>query len=195
MNNLSMPLIEELQRGMKRVSDKVIMDTNVPAKAATSPLECKEEELDMQKACIEYVQAFVRNPESKLVMDLGNEIGAEYRRRIPQNTNMGKVFWRWFYTYMARIDLSDNVVLEKNVEGDYLKFPLEERTEKFDLSDRKFIALARTHEEHPPIIEAADGKWLGFQEVFEEYGVHIEFLDLAYVEMMYNRKIVNKNRG
>lgn len=60
---------------------------------------------------------------------------------------------------------------------------------------RKFVALSRTHSEHPPIIEAADGKWLGFKEVFEEYGVHIEFLDMDYAAMMYNRKVADKRRS
>lgn len=53
--------------------------------------------------------------------------------------------------------------------------------------------MARTHLEHPPIIEAADGKWLGYKDVFKEYGVHIEFLDIEYAEMMYARKILNKS--
>ncbi len=49
------------------------------------------------------------------------------------------------------------------------------------------------HSEHPPIIEASDAKWLGYKDVFEEYGVHIEFLDLEYAERMYTRKIINKS--
>lgn len=44
------------------MNDKVIMDTNVPVKAATLQEDCRDEELDAQKACMEYIQKFVKNP-------------------------------------------------------------------------------------------------------------------------------------
>lgn len=84
--------------------------------------------------------------------------------------------------------MNDKAIIDTN----FLMFPLEKRTEEFDRSDRKFVAMSRTHQEHPPIIEATDGKWLGFKEVFEEYGVHINFLNMDYVTMMYERELGNK---
>lgn len=136
-----------------------------------------------------------RNPENKLVLDLDYEIMTEYRNIISEETNEGKIFWRWLYTYLGRIDLKNLVKLEKDEDGNHLMFPIEERTNEFDRSDRKFVALSRTHTEHPPIVEAADGKWLGFRDVFEEYGVHIESLDMSYANMMYGRKVLNKRRN
>lgn len=177
------------------MNHKIIMDTNVAVKAATPQQDCKEEEWEMRKICIYFIQNLTRNPESKLVLDLDYEIIKEYRNRIPKNTNEGLIFWRWFDTYIGRISFEDFVKLDKDADGNYSMFPLEERTKEFDLSDRKFVALSRTHSEHPPIIEAADGKWLGFKEVFEEYGVHIEFLDMDYAAMMYNRKVADKRRS
>ncbi|MEY8411284.1 hypothetical protein AALB51_08525 [Lachnospiraceae bacterium 62-26] len=174
------------------MNDKIIMDTNVAVKAAIPKLDCKDEELHVRSKCVEFIGRFVKNPKSKLVLDLDYEIIKEYRNRIPTNTDMGKVFWRWFNTYIGQISFDDLVKLDKRADGNYDKFPLEERTEKFDMSDRKFIALAIVHEEHPPIVEAMDGKWLGFKDVFEEYGVHIEFLDMDYAAMMLDRKSVNK---
>lgn len=128
------------------MNHKIIMDTNVAVKAATPQQDCKEEEWEMRKICIDFIQNLTRNPESKLVLDLDYEIIKEYRNRIPKDTNEGLIFWRWFDTYIGRI-------------------------------------------------EAADGKWLGFKEVFEEYGVHIEFLDMDYAAMMYNRKVADKRRS
>lgn len=116
----------------------------------------------------------------------------EYRNRIPRNTEMGKIFFRWLYNYYGSMELEDLVKLERDEEGNFTMFPLEKRTEEFDRSDRKFVAMSRTHQEHPPIIEATDGKWLGFKEVFEEYGVHINFLNMDYVTMMYERELGNK---
>lgn len=172
--------------------NKIIMDTNVAVKAATPQQDCKDEELDMQEKCMEFIGEFVNNPESKLVLDLDYEIIKEYRNRIPKNTNIGQIFLRWFDTYIGRISFEDFLKLDKDRDGNYTMFPLESRTEKFDLSDRKFVALSRAHSEHPPIVEATDGKWFGFKDVFEEYGVHIEFLDIDYAAMMYDRKVVNK---
>ncbi len=177
------------------MNNKVIMDTNVAVKAATPPGKCKEEELKMQKTCMKFIKNFTDNPESKLVIDTDYEIIREYRNRVPGNTNIGKIFWRWFNAYAGRISSEDIVKLEKDSDGNYLMFPMEQRTKDFDYSDRKFIALAKAHPEHPPIIEAADGKWLGYRDIFEEYGIHIKFLDLDYATMMYKRKIVDKRRS
>ena len=177
------------------MNDKIIMDTNVAAKAATPQEECKPEEWDMQERCIEFIREFTKNTDSQLVLDFDYEIIKEYRNRIPNDTSIGKIFWHWFNCYIGKIPFENMVKLEKDDDGNYVMFPLEKRTEEFDRSDRKFVALARTHNEHPPIIEAADGKWLGFKDVFGEYGVHIEFLDNDYAKMMYDRKVVNKRRG
>lgn len=38
-----------MQKGINKMTNKIIMDTNVAAKAATPVQECKEEELDLQK--------------------------------------------------------------------------------------------------------------------------------------------------
>ena len=182
-----------MQKGISKMSNKIIMDTNVAAKAATPIKECKEEELDLQQECMAFIKRFVDNPDSKLVLDADYEISKEYRNRISMNSPMGRIFWRWFNLYLKRIAAVDYVKLEKDTAGNYTMFPTEERTEEFDFSDRKFIALARTHCEHPPFIEAAFAKCLGYKDVFNEYGVHIEFLNMEYAEMMYARKILNKS--
>lgn len=176
------------------MKNKIIMDTNVAAKAATRVAECKDEELNVQRKCMKFLKDFVDSPESRLVLDADYEIIREYRNRITMKTDVGKIFWRWFNTYMRRISFEDYLKLDKDTEGNFLMFPSEERTREFDLNDRKFIALSRTHLEHPPIVEATDGKWLGFEDVFEEYGVHIEFLDRDYAKMMYDRKVLNKGK-
>ena len=54
------------------------------------------------------------------------------------------------------------------------------------------MALALSHCEKPPIIQAADGKWLGFAEKLKEYGICVHFLDKDYAESKYNKKILDK---
>lgn len=77
--------------------------------------------------------------------------------------------------------VADMIKLEKENES-YVAFPDDKELEEFDLADRKFVALARSHNEHPPIIEAADGKWLQFVEALKKYNIEIKFLDMDYAQ-------------
>lgn len=177
---------------MHYTMSRIILDTNVPAKASVSPNSCPVEELEMQKACMEYIRALTMDKEKKLVLDLGYEIWKEYNNNVCRNSNMGKLFFRWFYDYCKTILPQDHIKLDKDENGQYVDYPYDEATKEFDESDKKFVALANAHSEKPPIIEAADGKWLGYEEAFAKYGIHIEFLDRDYAQRMYEQKILNK---
>jgi hypothetical protein len=171
---------------------KVVLDTNVPVMASVAPNLCKDEDLVLQTKCMEYIRQFTTNKDNKIVLDMGHEIMTEYENNINKNTSMGNLFFRWLYNYIAKIDWGDLLELQKDEGGRYKAFPYDDVTEKFDESDKKFVALANLHEEKPPIIEAADGKWLGYVEAFAKYGIKIEFLDYEYANKMYRKKILKK---
>lgn len=105
---------------------------------------------------------------------------------------MGKLFFRWLYQYYATILPQDHIELQKDENGQYINYPYDDDTKEFDESDKKFVALSNAHPEKPPIIEAADGKWLGYEDAFAKYGIHIEFLDRDYAQKMYEQKILSK---
>lgn len=122
---------------------------------------------------------------------MDREILGEYEHNV-ENKGMGNQFFSWLYTYVNQMDIvADMIKLEKENES-YVAFPDDKELEEFDLADRKFVALARSHNEHPPIIEAADGKWLQFVEALKKYNVEIKFLDMDYAQKMYVKKIANK---
>jgi len=171
---------------------KIILDTNVPVKASVSPATCPPDELEMQRACMEYIGELVQNQNKKLVLDLDYEILKEYRNNVYKNSSMGKIFFTWLNNYLGTILPEDCLKLEKNADGQYKDYPYDEATKDFDESDKKFVALANAHADKPPIIEAADGKWLGYEAAFAKYGIHIEFLDRNYAQRMYEQKILNK---
>ena len=177
---------------MQDIMDRIILDTNVPAKASAAPQLCPEEELEMQRACIEYIGELVRRSDKELVLDLDYEIWKEYHNNVSKETGMGKLFFRWLYDYCNIILPQDHIKLEKDKNGQYIDYPYDEHTKDFDESDKKFVALSNAHANKPPIIEAADGKWIGYEEAFKKYGIHIEFLDRDYVQRMYEQKILNK---
>ena len=93
---------------------KIILDTNVPAKAAVAPEACPSEELKMQKACMEYIRELTKNKDKKLVLDLDHEIWKEYHTNVYGNSNMGKIFFKWLYEYYATILPEDNIKLHKD---------------------------------------------------------------------------------
>ena len=170
---------------------KCIIDTNVPVKASCDPATCSLEELDMVNACIDFIHALIKDPDSKIVLDMDREILGEYEHNV-ENKGMGNQFFSWLYTYVNQMDIvADMIKLEKENES-YVAFPDDKELEEFDLADRKFVALARSHNEHPPIIEAADGKWLQFVEALKKYNIEIKFLDMDYAQKMYVKKIANK---
>lgn len=172
--------------------DRVILDTNVPAKASIAPQSCPIEELDMQEKCMEYIGELIRKNDKKLVLDLGYEIWKEYHNHVCKDTSMGRLFFKWFYEYCSTILPQDHIKLEKDQEGLYVDFPYDDETKNFDEADKKFVALSNAHSDKPPIIEASDGKWLGYEAAFAKYGIHIEFLDREYAQKMYEQKILNK---
>lgn len=171
---------------------KIILDTNVPVKASVSPAVCPPDELEMQKACMEYMGKLIQTRNTRLVLDLDYEILKEYRNNVCKNSPMGMLFLTWLNNYLGTILSEDFIKLEKNESGQYIDYPYDEDTKDFDESDKKFVALANVHAEKPPIIEAADGKWLGYENAFAKYGIHIEFLDRNYAQRMYEQKILNK---
>ena len=180
-----------MKRQNRRMS-KIVLDTNVPTIASISPQLCQDKELVMQKKCVEYIGNLVKCKETKLVLDADFEILKEYQKNVCKNSNIGKIFFKWLYSYYNQIQPEDIVKLQKNKFGQYIDFPYDENTKNFDESDKKFIALSNAHAEKPPIIEASDGKWLGYEAAFAKYGIVIEFLDREYAQRMYEKKIVNK---
>ena len=170
---------------------KVILDTNVPVKAATAPNMCPSDELSVQRKCMEYVNSLITGT-TKLVLDVDYEIIREYRNNIDKSSNMGILFLKWLDQYLGKIDMDDLLKLKKDKSGEYESYPLDEETKDFDSSDKKFIALANLHPEKPPIIEGTDGKWWGYIAAFKKYGIRVYFLDEEYAQMVYQKKIVEK---
>ncbi len=171
---------------------KIILDTNVPVKASVSPESCSVNKLVMKKKCMEYINDLVNSKDTKIVLDMDFEILNEYRNNVSDKSNMGKIFFGWLYNYYSDIQPEDNIKLMKNEYGQYLSFPYDKDTESFDESDKKFIALANSHKDKPPFVEASDGKWLGYEDSFAKYGITIEFIDRDYAQKMYEQKILNK---
>ena len=80
------------------------------------------------------------------------------------------------------------VTITKNGES-YDEFPNHQGLINFDLSDRKYIAVANAHHEKPPILQATDSKWWGWKDALAEAGITVHFLCPDYVVIKYLKKI------
>jgi hypothetical protein len=178
---------------MTNKKQPVIVDTNVICLAGnTNYQEMPPLLAACALKCTLFINEFIKNKNSKIVLDIGREIIGEYERNIPKQPTVSRVFMKWLYQYLAKMsaeDLQDLIKLEKDSQGAYLDFPKDPRLGKFDPADRKYIALANAHKGHPEIIQGTDCKWWGFRDILLENGIRVTFLCEEYVKANYHLKI------
>jgi hypothetical protein len=125
-----------------------------------------------------------------LFLDDRGLILAEYRRHLSAKgqPGPGDAFLRWVLTHewggqrVTRVRLTP----KENDDSDFdeLSPP---RKVTYDPSDRKFLAVAAAHGEHPPVLQSTDSKWWGWQESLAADGVRIHFL-CPEIETKYKEK-------
>lgn len=167
---------------------RYIIDTNVPLKAADI---YSEDRLDAQcsLACLNFIKKVMDSDDIVVVLDANSEILREYKNNLntcEQNT-VATQFFQWICKHLTLHQNSQVELQYLTVTGDreYDEFPRTSKLDGFDVSDRKFIALANAHPEHPAIVEGADSLWWGFKDALEELGIHIYFLCEDYIRIKY----------
>ena len=114
----------------------------------------------------------------RLAIDDAFEILLEYQHKTQPKTGNrpGDAFVKWALNNNANIERCDLVPIKPHKQRGYQSFPDDARLENFDPPDRKFVAVAAAHPEHPPILQAADSKWLGWAPALKDHGIDVEFL-------------------
>lgn len=170
---------------------KCVLDTNVPktANLATQP----DFDSDVSDACvctcIEAVE-HITNKRGLLILDTGDEIYNEYRKQLSMKgqPGMGDAFMKWVNDNRYNPEYCSQVTITTNGDS-YDEFPTHDGLNNFDRSDRKFVAVANSHEEKPPILQATDSKWWGWKDALAEVGIAVQFLCPEYVEAKYAEKM------
>ena len=177
-----------------------IIDTNVIIEPGKVPDQVSSiEELECAIQCTRFLNELIHNPDSGVVLDHGREILNEYeqvinRQRSKHGFNFATTtaFMNWLYPYFTQRFCHENNVelvdLQKTGENEYAVFPADPALAGFDPPDKKFIAAACAHPEHPPVVEGTDCKWLKYRDALTKYGVNIEFLCPAYIKANYRHK-------
>lgn len=175
---------------MSTLPNKCLVDTNVPktANLANDPNSIPDELVGCVFACVEAVIHVTKN--GGLVIDCGDEIFTEYRKRLSiiGRPGIGDKFMKWVHDNRWNFPEANRVTITKHGES-YDEFPSHEELINFDNADRKFIAVANAHPDKPPILQATDSKWWGWKDALAEVGIAVHFLCPEYAEAKYAEKM------
>jgi len=116
----------------------------------------------------------------KLIIDDKWLILREYKQNLRQSgqPGVGDAFLKWVLTNYKNSDRCELVpITPRNVElTDFEEFPRTPDLAGFHSDDRKFVAVAMAHPQHPPILQAVDAEWWELRDHFTEAGVTVDFL-------------------
>ncbi len=167
-----------------------VVDTNVAINAnmAHDPDSVPDDLVLCVSECIEAIECVVKN--GGLVMDSGDEIYDEYRNNLSLKgqPGVGDIFLKWIHDNRWTFPDENRVSVTKRGDS-YDEFPEHDGLKNFDISDRKFVAVANAHPDKPPILEATDSKWWGWKDSLAEIGITVTFLCPAYAEEKYSEKM------
>lgn len=151
----------------------VVVDTNVVLVANGQHDNVSSECI---ASCALRLQAIMKS--GKLALDDNFRILGEYQNKTtPKMGNRpGDAFVRWALQNNANAVRVDRVVLTDHAERGFESFPADSELLDFDAADRKFIAVAHGHPASPPILQAADSKWLTWSEALKKHGLAVDFL-------------------
>jgi hypothetical protein len=126
-------------------------------------------------------------------IDDGGRIVAEYRANLSARgqPGPGDAFLKWLLTHEWGGEKVTRVAItpaEHDAE-DFAELPAPSDGTFYDRSDRKFLAVAAAHAEHPPILQSFDSKWWGWQAALAEIGVTIHFLCEDEIAEKYRQKM------
>ncbi|MGP0089685.1 MAG: hypothetical protein ACLPKB_06970 [Xanthobacteraceae bacterium] len=152
-----------------------VVDTNVPIVANGGDRGAdggsRRPSVECRLRAIEFLERLLQG--GRIVLDLGGEIEAEYRRYLHARGQPGvgdRFYQEVLNSAPKRVQ---RIQLDKSGE-DFDDFPSDPRLATFDRSDRKFVAASR--KSGAPIANATDSDWLDHREALEANGVTVEYV-------------------
>jgi hypothetical protein len=168
---------------------KAVIDTNVL-------LIANEQHGEVSPACVAACVHRLREMEltGVAVIDDGYRIVREYLNKTSPNRGKGPgdVFLKWLLRNTANSNRVHQVAITEPRSDEFVEFPDAALQTRFDIPDRKFVAVAHAHSDRPPIWQAADSKWLDWWSALAAYGVTVEFLCPADACRFYRSKFPDR---
>jgi hypothetical protein len=169
----------------------VVVDTNVPL--------CANGKSHVTAECVKICSREIKNIKEKgcIVLDDGWRIVKEYKNKLSSagKPGVGDAFLKWVLTNMQNSKRCRMVRLTPRAgdENHFHEFPCDTGLKDFDPSDRKFVAAAAAHPEHPPVLQAADSKWWGWQKALNNAGIRVVFLCPDEIREKYDQKFKHRD--
>jgi len=128
-----------------------------------------------------------------IVLDDNGKILTEYQKNLDrrQQPGAGYAFLKWVYQNLYNTERCKQVPIT-SVQDDnenFLEFPTDPALANFDRDDRKFVAVARAHPQHPPILTAIDTDWWESRHALSNNGVQLDFLCEEEVQRLHQQKV------
>jgi len=165
-----------------------VVDTNVPITA--NGQSSQADDLLTEK-CIDAILEITAR--GGLVLDDEDRIFEEYRHKLSLKgqPGTGDMFMKWVHDHRynpAHCELRP-VTCTDETEQIFEEFPNHPDLSDFDVSDRKFVAVANATERKTPILQAVDSKWWSWKDALRACGIIVRFIDEAAAEAAYQRKM------
>lgn len=162
----------------------VVVDTNVGVVANN------RQSAQASSGCILACIRALREIEQKgiVAIDDGWRIISEYRQNLNQSgqPGVGDQFLKWVLRNLTNPNRCVQVRITNRPDStditDFVEFPEDAELADFDRSDRKFVAVAMAHPEHPPILNAVDSDWWIHNDALARHEVAVKFLCLDAVQ-------------
>jgi len=126
-------------------------------------------------------------------VDCGGKIVDEYRGslRAKGEPGPGDEFLKWILTHewggtrVTRV----HITARAGDAEDFVELAPPPAGIRYDRPDRKFLAVAFAHADHPPILQSLDSKWWGWREALAAQGVSIHFLCPEEIAARYQARM------
>lgn len=160
---------------MKKLPLRCVVDTNVATTANGAndgaPPRCAA----ASGRALQEVMA-----KGHVFVDDEGRIVAEYRANLSARgqPGPGDAFMKWLLTHewggqrVTRVPLTDG----EDDETAFRELPCPPEGVHYDRSDRKFLAVAAAHPDHPAVLQSFDSKWWGWRDALRAAGVTLHFL-------------------
>lgn len=165
-----------------------VVDTNVILVSNSKHSDVSD---DCVSECAQRLQNIMTS--GKIVLDESFRILNEYLRKTEPKTgnSPGDAFVKWALQNHANPQRVDIVYLTDHSTRGYESFPDDPELVNFDSADRKFVAVANIHSEKPPILQAADSKWLDWAQPLSRHGLSVKFICEHDIARFHAKKFGN----
>ena len=153
----------------------VVVDTNV---AVVANGKTPQASADCVLACIQELTE--ARDQRILLLDDHGLILEEYRKYLSPSgqPGLGDAFFKWLWDNQANTEHCRKVAITPigaNGKG-FVEFPDDPELERFDRSDRKFVATVLSDGGNAPVVNASDTDWWIYRDALQRNGVTIHFV-------------------